>query len=235
MVNPMASNKKITVLHGTTVHPITRMGERAGCCWNAPTDDPEKNYQRGLDCLNANHGRVLEFVNVELLIEGYSAKVIREWYTHIGGSPTRLQESTRRVDYRDFSYVTPASILQNQPAREIWENTMREIRKACMLMEFYDVPREDASMILPLAMSTRIVDKRNLRNLIDMSKNRMCATAYWEYRELFRDICNALRDLSDEWAYIIDHFMHPKCEDLGYCPEKNGCGRKPAKNAEVRA
>ena len=91
------------------------------------------------------------------------------------------------------------------------------------------IPREDAAMLLPLGMCTKIVDKRNLRNLIDMSHQRMCTRTYWEYRELFRDISNALRDISEEWAYIVDHFFVPKCELTGFCPEKKGCGRKPKK------
>jgi len=78
-------------------------------------------------------------------------------------------------------------------------------------------------------MTTKIVDKRNMRNLIDMSRQRMCTRAYWEYRELFSDICKALREYSEEWAYIVDTQMMPKCEYLGYCPETYCCGRKPKK------
>lgn len=66
-----------------------------------------KNYKRGLDCIKSNHGRVFEFVNIEAIIEDYSARVIREWYTHIGGSPTRLQSSTRYVNYDNFEYIIP--------------------------------------------------------------------------------------------------------------------------------
>ena len=37
--------------------------------------------------------------------------------------------------------------------------------------------------------------------------------------------------VSDEWKVIIDRYMMPKCEMLGYCPEKHGCGRKPGKES----
>ena len=87
-------------------------------------------------------------------------------------------------------------------------------------------------MILPLGMTTKIVDRRNLRNLIDMSRQRMCTRAYWEYRELFSDICKALSEYSEEWKQIIDSQMMPKCELLGYCPERYCCGRKPKKSKE---
>lgn len=220
---------KITVLSTTTLNPVSLIGERAGICWGADVSDAEKNYKRGLDCIKSNHGRTLEYVNVEMVIDGYSARVIREWYTHLGGSPTRLQASTRYIDYGGFEFVTPPKIKSNPEAREIYEQTMRAVSQAGEKLETLGIPREDSAMLLPLGMTTKIVDKRNLRNLIDMSRQRMCTRAYWEYRELFGDICRELRRLSPEWEYIIDNEMKPKCEVLGYCPERYSCGRKPKK------
>ena len=100
----------ITILKETTKNPITLMGERAGICWGADISNAEKNYQRGLDCIKSGHGRVMEYVNVEMVLDGYSARVIREWYTHIGGAPTRLQESTRYIDCENFNYIIPKMV-----------------------------------------------------------------------------------------------------------------------------
>jgi len=219
----------IKILSETTKNPISLIGERAGICWGANIENSERNYKRGLDCIEAGHGRTLEYVNVELVIDGYSARVIREWYTHLGGAPTRLQASTRYIDYGNFEYVTPPKIAKCEEAKKIYEDTMKTVTEAGRALEELGIPREDSAMLLPLGMTTKIVDKRNLRNLIDMSRQRMCTRAYWEYRELFGDICKALRDYSEEWAYIIDTQMMPKCEALGYCPETYCCGRKPKK------
>ncbi len=53
------------------------------------------------------------------MLEGYSARVIRKWYTHIGGQPTRLQASTRYIDYEHgFSYVTRRVFLETQKQRQ---------------------------------------------------------------------------------------------------------------------
>ena len=215
----------IEILPETTKNPITLIGKRAGVCWGADTEDDAKNYKRGLDCIKSGHGRTFEFANVEMVIEGYSARVIREWYTHIGGSPTRLQASTRYINYDDFEYVTPKSIAKNNLAKEQYVGVMQKIQEASKSMEEMGIPREDISMMLPLGMTTKIVDKRNLRNLIDMSHQRMCSRAYWEFRELFEDICIALSNYSDEWRYIVDNYFKPKCDVLEYCPEKKGCGR----------
>ena len=218
----------VTIIKETTRNPITLMGERAGVCWGANIEDGEKNYKRGLDCLKSGHGRVMEYVDVELILDGYSARVIREWYTHIGGAPTRLQASTRYINYKDFSYVLPPTVARNEEARKIYEDTMAAITKACSELEAnYGVPREDAAMLLPLGMSTKIVDKRNVRNLIDMSHQRLCTRAYWEYRQLMRDIMDALSNYSEEWAYLVDQYFVPKSEITGNCTEKKCCGRKP--------
>ncbi len=219
---------KIIIIEETTKNPITLMGQRAGVCWGANIEDAEKNYKRGLDCLASGHGRVMEYVNVEVILDGYSARVIREWYTHIGGGPTRLQASTRYIKYEDFKYVIPHTIEKNPEAKAIYEETMNGIaRSAAKLENEMGIPREDAAMLLPLGMETKIVDKRNLRSLVEMSHQRMCTRAYWEYRELMRDLCEALRNYSEEWAYLVDHYFMPKCEVSGFCTEKKSCGRKP--------
>ena len=219
----------VTILQETTKHPITLIGQRAGICYDADITSLNKNYKRGMDCIKSQHGRVMEYVNVEMVLDGYSARVIREWYTHIGGAATRLQSSTRYIDYtkdNGFDYVIPPSIQKNEGARVRYINIMKRINNECKALENeFNIPREDATMCLPLGMTTKIVDKRNLRNLVDMSKQRMCARAYWEYRELFKDICNALREVSNEWEWIVDNLFHPKCDDFGYCPEKRSCGR----------
>ena len=232
----------ITILEGTTKNPITKIGEMAGVCWGADITDAKKNYKRGLDCIVSGHGRTLEFVTVEMLIDGYSARVIREWYTHIGGAPTRLQESTRYIDYVDFEYVTPPSIANNMAAKALYDATMAVISDTMRKLEFMNhvnevaelgFPREDIAMLLPLGMTTRIVDRRNARNLIDMSRQRECMRAYWEFRDMLRDIKIGLVNYSEEWARLVAMTMHPKCVELGYCPEKKGCGRYPKRVAQI--
>lgn len=219
----------IIILPETTKQPITLIGMRAGVCWGADITDAAKNYKRGLECLENNHGRTLEYVNIEAVFDGWSARVIREWYTHIGGAPTRLQASTRYINYKDFEYITPHKIEKNEAAKKIFDDTMRIITENAQKLEGMGIPREDSAMLLPLGMSTRIVDKRNLRNVIDMSRQRECTRAYWEYRKLFDAYADKLWEISDEWAYIVDHYFMPKCEALGYCPEKYTCGKMPKK------
>lgn len=83
-------------------HTITMIGKYAGVCWGVQnTSDDKKNYKHGLSCIESEHGRTWEFPDVYAIIDGYSAKVVREWYTHVGGAPTRLQASTRLLKELD--------------------------------------------------------------------------------------------------------------------------------------
>ena len=219
----------ITILPETTKNPITLMGQRAGVCWGGNVEDPEKNYKRGMDCIISGHGRVMEYVNVEMIIAGYSARVEREWYTHIGGSPTRLQSSTRYINYagRGFDYIIPPSIQNNKEALEKYQALMAHINEECRaLQEDYGIPKEDVANGLPLGMTASIVDKRNLRSLTEMSHQRMCNRAYWEYRQLFGDIRKALSEYSEEWRWIADNLFMPKCDYFGYCSETRPWGNR---------
>lgn len=228
----------VTILPETTKDPISMMGRRAGICWGADIIDEKKNYARGLDCIESNHGRVIEFPDVHMVFDGYSAKCLREYYTHIGCLPSRLQSSTRYIDYSKgdgFAYTTPHTIANNKKALGEWQDIMKTVNGLISrFINEYKIPVEDATMALPIAYSSKMVDKRNPRNLIDMSRNRMCSRAYWEFRELFNDIITALKEYSPEWATLIELEFMPKCEYLGFCPEKHSCGRKPKKNAKIR-
>jgi len=217
----------VTILDTTSRTPITLIGERAGICWGADISDPSKNYKRGWDCITSGHGRTLEFVPIDMVIEGYSARVIREYMRHVGGGLTVLQASTRYIDYEHFSYIMPPSIGNNDKAMTVYTDTMETISIALGQLEKMGIPREDIANLLPLGMTTKLVDHKNLRNLIDMSRQRMCNRAYWEFRELFRDISVALTNYSEEWGKVVSKCFYPKCQDTQTCPESKGCGRYP--------
>ena len=220
---------RVLVREYTTKTPLQMIGESAGFCWGSDISDANKNMKRAIDCIASGHGRTMEFPDIHLILDGYSARVIREFYTHIGCLPTRLQSSTRYVDAKSFKYVTPPSVFKNEKAKQVYDETMEHIREGYAKLEKLGIKREDAAMVLPLGMETVIVDKRNFRNLVDMAKNRMCTRAYWEYRQLMNDICEALSSYSGEWNTLIKLCMKPKCEISGYCTESKSCGRKPKK------
>lgn len=225
---------KVIIQDFTTIKPISMIGAEAGICWGADTTDEEKNHKRGLDCLRSGHMRTAEYPQVYMVLDGYSARVIREFYTHIAGGPTRLQASTRYIDYEHgFRYIVPTKIQKNPTATMIYLNTMDQITEALKELDALGIPKEDSANLLPLGMETKVVVRTNLRNLIDMSHQRLCTRAYWEFRILMDDIMKALSEYSDQWKYIVQNYFKPKCEVCGFCSEKHSCGRRP-KEEEIK-
>lgn len=219
----------IEIFDTTDKFPLQKIGKMAGVCWNSPIDDPEKNIKRAKDCILSGHGRTLEYVDIELCISKYSARAIREYYTHIGGGPTRLQESTRYVNCENFEYFLPPTAAKSEEAKKLYDECMETIRiKYGQLLEA-GVSKEDAANILPLGMMTKIVDKRNLRNMVNLMNQRLCTRAYVEIRALANEIKKALCEYSEEWAWICENLFVPKCDVTGFCIENKCCGRKPKK------
>lgn len=244
--------QKITIWNDTTKNPIVLIGKAAGVCWGANTTDHMKNYKRGLDCLHNNHGRTFEFPQIYMTIEGFSARVMRELYTHIGGSPTRLQASTRYINYEDgFDSIEPVSIATKPLADAYYKECLENIQLTAKKLEELGVPREDSALVLPMAMTSTVVLRTNLRNLIDMSHQRMCSRAYWEFREFMQELIKALNEYGaryewgkldeaknemvgvNEWKQITDNYFKPKCEVCGFCTEQKCCGRKPRLNQSL--
>lgn len=219
---------RVIIQDFTVKNPVQMIGYEAGICWGADVTDPLKNEKRGWDCIKSEHGRTLEFPQIYMTIKGYSARMMRELYTHIGGMPTRLQESTRYIDYESgFNYVTPHTVKDNPEALNEYNAMMNDILTHLQNLENMNIPREDTAMGLPLGMESGMVLRTNLRNLIDMSHQRMCSRAFWEFREFMNELKNELGNYSDEWRKVVDLTFKPKCEVRGYCVEKKSCGRKP--------
>lgn len=57
---------------------------------------------------------------------------------------------------------------------------------------------------------------------------------YYSHQDskLMKEILWQLENYSDEWEDIIYNLkvFKPKCEVIGYCPERKGCGKMKNKN-----
>lgn len=201
-----------------TKKPLTLMGIVASKCWNS-----KPNINIAIDCIESGHHRVLEYPDVIVLISGYSARMIRELYTHIIGV-TRLQESTRYVEYGDFGYYIPNAIKNNELALDIYKNCMDTIQNSYKALQLINIKKEDIANLLPLGMFTKVVLKINARAILHMAEVRMCNRTLKEYRDFMTELKQTLEHLDEEWRYIAK-YMEPKCEKLKYCNEKNSCGK----------
>lgn len=226
----------IEILDWTCKDPLNLIGFCAGVCWNAPVDDVEKNIKRAKDCIKSNHGRTEEYPDVYVVMDEYSARVIREFYTHVIGT-TRLQSSTRYVDAKKMNpekdFYIPANFTDNQ--KDILLKGYQEIMKTYTELESNKVSKEDAANILPLGMHTKIVTKINLRALEHMAHKRCCYRAYKEFRALMKEFKAKLKQVSEEWKWICENMLVSECKALGYCPEVRSCGKEISKEEALKA
>ncbi len=201
-----------------TPNPLTLMGKTASACWDS-TPSP----QIGIDTIESGHGRVLEFPDIIVEIIGYSTRFARELYTKQVGV-TKLQASTRYVQYSEFDYYIPESIKNNPQTLNIYINTMEVISRSYKQLDGYNISKQDIANILPLGMYTKVVLKINARAILDMALTRLCTRALREYRDFMNELINTVSGLDEEWAKIMS-YAKPKCEVYGKCTEKHSCGR----------
>ena len=224
---------KITILPETIKNPISLAGKMAGVAYGSDITNDEKNYKRGLQCIKDGHGRVLEFAEVYFTLEGYSNRVIREFMRHVGDGLSVIQESTRYIDFaKGFEYIIPPSIQNCKDSFVIktYTDAMRTIKEALYTLSTYNIPKEDAQMLIPLGATTKLSVKKNMRNLMEMSRVRMCNRAYWEFRQLMKDLKEVLSNYSSEWKELCDLLLYAKCEKTKTCNEKFSCGKYPKEN-----
>ena len=221
---------KLTLVGDTTEHPLQKIGSVAGVCWGANTDDIQKNVNRAISCIESDHGRVLEWVNVEILIEGMSVRCMREVGRHCVGT-SYLQSSTRYVDESNFKYYTPPS-CKKDGVREVYEKGMKQVAEFYRELIELGVPREDAANALPLGMDSKVVWKINLRSLVNFMNKRLCSRALLEIRQFANELRSMLMGRNVEWMWICENLFVPSCErykflnkKMCFCIEKKGCGR----------
>lgn len=225
--------RKITILPQTTKDPLQLIGITSAVCYNSDTSDKEKNIKRALDCIHSGHGRVLEWPNVEVIVEGFSAKMMREAMRHIVGTSV-LQASTRYIDYeKGFDVITPPAIESNNDAMEVWCKAISDIKMAMGALKALGIPKEDYTNLLPLAYQSKMIWKVNLRALIHFMNTRTCSRAYWEIREFSNMLKKALMEYSPEWEIICKELFVPKCDAVGYCTEAKCCGRHKTKSEVI--
>lgn len=220
-----------------TKNPITAIGTAAAVCYDSISvndivngEKPKRAKGIGKHCLNSGHTRTAEFAKVKMIIDGYSARVIRELYTHVIGT-SKVQASTRYIKYdgEKFGYYIPDAVRKNEYALNMYEDIMDEILIAYRQLIELGVKQEDAGNILPLGHETTIAYEINVRALMHLFNVRTCNRAYKEFRDFMEELREELCKIDEEWKELCDNYFVTKCEFYGFCDEGNCCGRKPRK------
>ncbi len=115
------------------------------------------------------------------------------------------QKSQRYVEDRQFSYIVPESISNNEKAYPIYLKLMTDIELAyAELMKITGIKKEDARFVLPNACTTEIVMTANMRQWRHFLNERLSSAAQWEIRELANKVLDIFKK---ECPNIVDDFF----------------------------
>lgn len=204
-----------------TQNPLNTIGVNASVCYNTQLKDEQHAVRIAKHCINAGHGRNLEFADLTIECSGYSARLARELFRHHQGT-SYLQSSTRYITYGDFKYVVPKEL--EGEALEIYIDTMNKINENYKKLKDLNIENDITGYMLPLSMESTFVMKINARALENLAHQRMCKRALREFRDFMIDLKNEISSLNEEWKWLADNLMIPKCAKAGYCLEnKKDC------------
>lgn len=182
-----------------TPNAVETIAKIASVCYDS---DPKNPLALVKHLYNGGHHSVFEHIYFTFKIEGISRACSHQLVRHRHCSFT--QRSQRYCSEDGFEVVKPETIKKID-----WDDHYESIMR--MLQIEYDglqecgVPNEDARYLLPNACTTSLYLSCNLRELIHMANERLCARAQWEIRELLRQMV-ALVDPSLKFMLV------PKCE-----------------------
>jgi thymidylate synthase (FAD) len=166
---------------------------------------------------------VLEHVSFSFAVEQISRSASHQLVRHRLASYS--QQSQRYVQ-GPFPYVTPASWTRaGEALAGRYHTAMAEINRLYEEALAAGIPAEDGRFVLPNAVTTNLAMTMNLRELMHTVGLRTCERAQWEIQELFTRVAEAVRGADS----FLGGFLVTKCERLGYCDERETCGRYPGR------
>jgi len=148
------------------------------------------------------HWGILEHLTFNFAIRGISRACSHQLVRHRIAS--YAQQSQRYVDKAGFRYVVPERIQQSPEALARYRTLMahlggeyaafQELLHAADPEAAAAMINEDARFILPNACETELMMTLNGRQVLEISRKRLCSRAQWEIRALFRRIRALLQD-----------------------------------------
>lgn len=187
--------------------------------------------------VESGHESPLEHVKLTFAMEGVSRTLTHQLVRHRIASYS--QQSGRYVKETDFDYIIPPSIEKDKKVKSefirIMAGAQNSYNKILELLKERGIVGEkanqDARFVLPQGAETKIIVTMNCRELIHFFKQRCCARAQWEIRNLADKMLSICRErLSSVFSQA-----GAKCISLEYCPEGKNftCGRYLLKEEAV--
>lgn len=172
---------QVTLIQQTPA-PIETISKIASICYDSNPQNPlglvKHLYKNG-------HHSVFEHIYFTFKIEGISRACSHQLVRHRMCSFT--QRSQRYCSEDGFGVVIPKS-LQDIDRKNANERLIEEINDMYNEAQSLGVPNEDARYLLPNACETSLYLSCNLRELIHIANERLCARAQWEIRDLVKQM-----------------------------------------------
>ena len=160
----------------------------------------------------ANHGNLLEYVDIVFFVGNVSRNALDDLARH--RIATFTIQSTRNKSIKKSKDILSDYYGSMINLKDNWVEGMVE----------GELPkdRDKWNGILPLGVGSQAICKINLRSLINMAGQRMCFRA----REEIRGILYAIKTQLEEMGLEYHKLLQPKCVQLGYCDEDDSlcCG-----------
>ena len=172
---------QVTLIQQTPA-PIETISKIASICYDSNPKNPlglvKHLYKNG-------HHSVFEHIYFTFKIEGISRACSHQLVRHRHCSFT--QRSQRYCSEEGFEYITPPSIY-DKSARGSYDYSMFEIGEYYNDLQLIGISNEDARYVLPNSCETSLYLSCNLRELIHIANERLCAKAQWEIRDLVKQM-----------------------------------------------
>ncbi len=163
----------------------------ARTCYNSNdkmTADSHKNFLANL--IKNGHLSVLEHSFATFLIDEISRACSHQLVRQRLASFS--QRSQRYINEKDFSFIIPPEVEENNKARQIYIETIKNIQDSYNKLVEMGIKKEDARFLLPNATNTTITMTANFREWLHIIDLRVSRHAQWEIRNLFIEIWKKL-------------------------------------------
>ncbi|MEW6556445.1 MAG: FAD-dependent thymidylate synthase [Elusimicrobiota bacterium] len=168
---------------------VENAGRTCYMSFDKKTAGSEKRFIQGL--IKAGHTSVLEHAYVTFRLKDVSRAFTHQLVRH------RLcafsQQSQRYVNEKNFTYITPEKIKNNDEAKKLYDNFLENARDIYTRLQSLNIPNEDARYILPNACCSEIVFSTNFRELRHIFEVRGSKRAQWEIREVCIELLKIIR------------------------------------------
>ena len=173
------------------------------------------------------HTSTIEHVSFTFAIEGVSRALTHELVRHRVASYSH--QSQRYINGKNFGFVIPPTILSNKEAKDIFNETVKDLVKKYEQLIELGIAKEDARFILPNATDSKIVVTMNARSLFNFLARRMCNRAQWEIRSMAYLMHKELMKVAPK----IFKYAGPTCQTENICWEGDRHCGLPDKNKKI--